>query len=676
MSQDPNRKTSSSGMYEQQERIKRISQNVVRRQAQKQLQKMIKNQINKQVFKASLKKFAKQAIANFFKAVMKMLINVLVKVIGSIVGFLGIFGFAAVCLGIIIIIVAFLVWDINFDGKSDVDTIKVEFEQVSQLTIDKSKVEQLEWKVPTGLIGAIVQISQLSKNSTVVDEVIPEIVGGKIPPQFIPIYKAAEEKYGTPWNILAAIHYKETTFSTSNKMVSSVGAIGHMQFMPATWVGWKYAIDRVGNVNPLLDLTSLSVIKNGSGYGVDGDGDGRADPWNLTDSIFTASNYLAKNNVRSNPYGAIYNYNHSDQYVNSVLAIAQGYLQIKEDPIEEEKTILVKPEVVSSVLLSGDTPYVTFAKQASKGLEPNFHYEKFETKKWQYKVTKVPDGKGGYITRKTEPRVVDTTQHNKIVSVDTWRGIYTLEWAITPTEYKLVSDDGETKVFEMEEEINEINRVYSSNYIRLLAKLKELKMGNNDKKIFYILYNTQVDSNSPEYTNRLPISTTGTNDHDLEGVIDTSPVDNLLPELLMKDKIWPVPSISRISSGFGRRDGTFHKGIDISNGHSGHTPIYAMADGLVIHAGPRNPKGFAQAIYIYHGNGLYSVYGHLQYNGYGVKTGDKVKKGQFIGKIGDGIVGASSGPHLHFEVIINGHHSSSATINGKRIDPLTVVRPN
>lgn len=99
-----------------------------------------------------------------------------------------------------------------------------------------------------------------------------------------------------------------------------------------------------------------------------------------------------------------------------------------------------------------------------------------------------------------------------------------------------------------------------------------------------------------------------TNDQDLGGVIDTTPVENLPPELLIKDKIWSVPTISRISSGFGKRDGSFHKGIDISNGHSGYTPIYAMADGLVIHAGPRNPKGFTQAIYINHGNGLSKLF--------------------------------------------------------------------
>lgn len=53
-----------------------------------------------------------------------------------------------------------------------------------------------------------------------------------IPAQFIPIYKAASEKYGTPWNLLASVHRKETSFSTHPTMISSVGAEGHMQVRP------------------------------------------------------------------------------------------------------------------------------------------------------------------------------------------------------------------------------------------------------------------------------------------------------------------------------------------------------------------------------------------------------------------------------------------------------------
>lgn len=54
----------------------------------------------------------------------------------------------------------------------------------------------------------------------------------KIPEQFIPIYVAAEEKYGVPWTLLAAHHRIETRFSSMKSLVSPAGAEGHMQVRP------------------------------------------------------------------------------------------------------------------------------------------------------------------------------------------------------------------------------------------------------------------------------------------------------------------------------------------------------------------------------------------------------------------------------------------------------------
>ncbi|MDH2363785.1 hypothetical protein [Priestia megaterium] len=64
---------------------------------------------------------------------------------------------------------------------------------------------------------------------------ISKIGEGQIPKEYIPIYKAAGEKYNIPWTLLAAIHRVETHFG-QDLNVSSVGAIGHTQFMVKTWV--------------------------------------------------------------------------------------------------------------------------------------------------------------------------------------------------------------------------------------------------------------------------------------------------------------------------------------------------------------------------------------------------------------------------------------------------------
>lgn len=90
------------------------------------------------------------------------------------------------------------------------------------------------------------------------------------------------------------------------------------------WVGWKYNVGG-GLVSSMLDITSLSVIKSGGGYGVDGDSDGKADPWNLVDSIFTAANYLSSNKFSTDARRAIWHYNHADWYVDKVVRYAEQF---------------------------------------------------------------------------------------------------------------------------------------------------------------------------------------------------------------------------------------------------------------------------------------------------------------------------------------------------------------
>jgi len=134
--------------------------------------------------------------------------------------------------------------------------------------------------------------------------------------------------------------------------------------------------------------------------------------------------------------------------------------------------------------------------------------------------------------------------------------------------------------------------------------------------------------------------------------------------------IWPVPSIAKVSSTFGFRNislyenAKMHKGIDIADGadKTELQPIYSMAEGTVTVAG--SASGYGQAIYIDHGNGLVTKYGHLSAQ-MDVHVGDHVTKGQRIGRIGQGKVGSSTGPHLHFQV----------ELNGSAVDPLEYVQP-
>jgi murein DD-endopeptidase MepM/ murein hydrolase activator NlpD len=113
--------------------------------------------------------------------------------------------------------------------------------------------------------------------------------------------------------------------------------------------------------------------------------------------------------------------------------------------------------------------------------------------------------------------------------------------------------------------------------------------------------------------------------------------------------LWPVSG--RITSSFGERtdpfngEGAFHAGVDIAAPTG--TPIYAPADGVVAKAGPAS--GYGHEVIIDHGGGISTLYGHL--SSFAVVAGQIVKRGQVIGYVGD--LGRSTGPHLHYEVLIN-----------------------
>ena len=123
-----------------------------------------------------------------------------------------------------------------------------------------------------------------------------------IPPEYLSAYQAAATTCpGLDWTLLAAVGQVESGHGRNNGP-SSAGAIGPMQFMPATF-----------------DL-----------YAVDGDHDGVTDPWNYRDAIFTAAAYLCTSGARgASPDGiraALFAYNHAQWYVDLVLSAQQAIL--------------------------------------------------------------------------------------------------------------------------------------------------------------------------------------------------------------------------------------------------------------------------------------------------------------------------------------------------------------
>ncbi|QKW40772.1 lytic transglycosylase domain-containing protein [Actinomadura sp. NAK00032] len=124
--------------------------------------------------------------------------------------------------------------------------------------------------------------------------------GGGRSSSYLDLYKkAATTCPGLSWTVLAAIGQVESDHGR-NAGRSSAGALGPMQFMPATW----------------------------KAYGVDGDGDGKADIMNPFDAIPGAAKYLCANGAGRGGkqlYRAVWHYNHADWYVQKVLNLAKAY---------------------------------------------------------------------------------------------------------------------------------------------------------------------------------------------------------------------------------------------------------------------------------------------------------------------------------------------------------------
>lgn len=119
--------------------------------------------------------------------------------------------------------------------------------------------------------------------------------GGRdgIPAAYRALYKRAAADSCVDWRVLAAIGYVESRHGAATGP-SSAGALGPMQFMPATW----------------------------RAYGRDGNGDGRKDVHDPADAIPAAAGYLCAHGAATNLRAALWHYNHSSRYVDHVLAVA------------------------------------------------------------------------------------------------------------------------------------------------------------------------------------------------------------------------------------------------------------------------------------------------------------------------------------------------------------------
>ncbi len=144
-------------------------------------------------------------------------------------------------------------------------------------------------------------------------------------------------------------------------------------------------------------------------------------------------------------------------------------------------------------------------------------------------------------------------------------------------------------------------------------------------------------------------------------IAESNRLNSVIKNLSKKNKkyaggtmTWPVPSSQNVTSSFGTRKHPIlrkykmHTGIDI--GADSGNSIVAANKGTVIMAQYDNSGGYGKMVVIDHGGGITTLYAHA--SKLLVKAGDEVKAGEVIAKVGS--TGLSTGPHLHFEVRVDG----------------------
>lgn len=110
---------------------------------------------------------------------------------------------------------------------------------------------------------------------------------------------------------------------------------------------------------------------------------------------------------------------------------------------------------------------------------------------------------------------------------------------------------------------------------------------------------------------------------------------------------WASPADGTISSRFGTRWGSFHKGVDIANDVG--TPIHAGSSGTVISSGPAS--GYGLWVRVEHPDNTISIYGHIDSSN--VEVGQQVGAGEQIARMGNR--GNTTGPHLHYQIEVGGN---------------------
>ncbi len=231
--------------------------------------------------------------------------------------------------------------------------------------------------------------------------------------------------------------------------------------------------------------------------------------------------------------------------------------------------------------------------------------------------------------------------------------LYQTELLTTITEY-------DNKVMDkMRDDINKINQLEAEVEkekqgildLRKVVDVKRAELGDDMKALNSIIGKLENQQSKLEFSVEEYQKQIDALEEKIQAATDKGKNENI--QFAGGQFKWPCPGYYYISSGYGYRWGRLHKGVDIAGSNIYGKPIIAAADGVVSLV-DNNSGGYGYYVMVNHGNksgnNYVTLYAHMSKQA--AYVGQKVKAGDTIGYVGS--TGRSTGPHLHFEIRVNG----------------------
>jgi len=458
-----------------------------------------------------------------------------------------------------------------------------------------------------------------------------------------PIWRKAGRFFGVDWAILAAITKIESGLGC-NMGPSSAGAIGWTQFLPSTWERW----------------------------GMDADGDGKADPYNAVDAIFSTARYLRVTGAPDDYYSAIYAYNHADWYVREVLTLADQFRGAGK-----------RFHVLAGIGLNLSTAYAraTDAQERyddvsaelrrqrrrlrnlrrqmadlKRVIERNQRLAELLQKQYEQSVADYVSVASALAARPDLPAGGQDQALSVVAGVRSQRDavlVYAGASSLFERQSALIAAIRE-KGRQLDAKIASLQNdreLLASKTLALQDNVNDLKVKEHEARRAL-----QEGLRAARMAARLA--------RQLGNSADALTGGSYIPDVAANGWQWPISG--PVTGVFGEpRPGHIHQGVDIAAPTG--APVAAAADGVVKTAGA--VSGYGNLVVIGHklskrnakvlqrGLGLSvaprlveTYYAHL--SEIDVRLGDRVNLGDVIGKIG--CTGHCFGPHLHFEFRIDG----------------------